>query len=663
MPFNIPKLKIKTSFYSNVVAFAWNMLLVYVVYSICRLVYLFENWSLLKEGFSSLDMCNVLAGSLRFDTSAIVYTNIIYIAFMLFPLHWKETKTWRTVCKWVFVIVNSLAVVMNLADAVYFQYTGRRTTFSVFGEFSNEGNLGSIFGVEILRHWYLGLAGIFLILMLWYLYMNEEGELQLAERKTRTRYYSFNIVAFVIVLFMSIMGMRGGIGAAVRPITVSNANQYVNRPAEAALVLNTPFSMIRTIGKNVYSDPGYFTAEELDDIYSPVHFPDSTATMKKKNIVVLIVESFGREYIGAYNDKLDGGKYKGYTPFADSLINNSLTFDCTFCNGRKSIDGMPSILSSIPCFKEPFVLTPAAMNRVSGLAGELGKVGYYSAFFHGADNGSMGFQAFAKSSGYNDYFGRTEYDADKRFGGEKDFDGTWAIWDEPFLQFFATKMSEFREPFITSVFTASSHHPFVIPENYKDVYPEEGNNPIHKCIRYTDHALKQFFATASKQKWYKNTIFVLTSDHTNMPDHEEYKTDLGVFGSPIIIFDPSGDIKSGRRHCIAQQIDIMPTVLGYLGYPNPYVAFGQDLTHASDADTWAVNNANGIYQYVKGDYVIQFTDDGQLKAVFNYKTDWLMKHNLKDKNLPAIKSMEKELKAIIQSYMQRMTKDNLIWQR
>lgn len=118
----------------------------------------------------------------------------------------------------------------------------------------------------------------------------------------------------------------------------------------------------------------------------------------------------------------------------------------------------------------------------------------------------MGFEAFAKSTGYKDYYGRTEFDRDPRFGGEREYDGTWAIWDEPFLQFYAMKMTEFREPFVTSVFTASSHHPYVVPEKYKDIYKEEGTNPIHKCIRYTDMALRKFFETARKQPWYKNTI-------------------------------------------------------------------------------------------------------------------------------------------------------------
>ena len=381
---------------------------------------------------------------------------------------------------------------------------------------------------------------------------------------------------------------------------------------------------------------------------------------KRKNVVVLIVESFGREYIGEYNKQLDGGKYKGYAPFIDELLKQSLTFDYTFANGRKSIDGMPSILSSIPHFVEPFFLTSASLNDVSGLADRLGECGYSSAFFHGAQNGSMGFEAFARTTGYQKYYGRTEYNNDKRFDGEKDFDGTWAIWDEPFLQYYALKMTEMKEPFITSVFTASSHHPYNIPEKYKSRFPDDGKNPIHKCIRYTDMALREFFETAKKQPWYKNTIFIMTSDHTNAIDHKEYATDLGVYVAPILFFDPSGEMPRGQHHGIAQQIDIMPTILNYLGYNKPYVAFGIDLLNTPADKTWAVSYNGGIYQYVKGDYFIQF-DGTKLKAAYNYKKDWMMTTNLvNDKSKEAVlTAMTKELKAIIQSYMQRMQNNAL----
>ena len=641
-------MKIKPTIYATSLSAFINLMWAYVAYFVCRLAYGIENWSVLGGNFTSGNMGEVLKGGLMFDTSAIMYTNSLYMVLMLLPLHVKECRGWQKMAKCVFVVVNALAICINLADSVYFKYTGRRTTATIFSEFGNEGNLGSVIGVEFLNHWYLVLLALGLIVALAKLYAMPSSVLKI---KSMFKYYVVQLLALLLFLPMCIGGMRGGLTKAVRPITISNANQYVDRPEDAALVLNTPFSLIRTIGKNVFVIPNYMEATRLDEVYSPVRqsVADSVAA-KKKNVVVMIVESFGSEYIGALND------YEGYTPFLDSLISKSLIWEHSFGNGRKSIDGMPSVLSSIPMFVEPFFLTPASVNNVGGLARELVKDGYYSAFFHGAENGSMGFQAFSRATGFEDYFGRTEYNQDNRFQGDADFDGMWAIWDEPFLQYMALTMNEFREPFVSAVFTASSHHPYKIPEAYKEIYPEEGL-VMHKCVRYTDHALKRFFETASKQPWFKNTLFVLTADHTNLSEVPEYQTSLGGFRVPIVFFDPSGEMPTGQREGIAQQIDIMPTVLGYLGYTQPYVAFGFDLFHTPAEDTWAVNYLNGIYQYVKGDYLIQF-DGVALKAVYRFKEDKLLEHNLMDK--VDVSDLVEELKAIIQSYMQRMNTNALV---
>lgn len=630
-----------------------NLLWVYVCYTLCRFVFLLEHWSVFAGKLSTSSLLEMFKGGFMFDTSAILYTNVLVAFLLLLPLHWKETLTFHKICRWIYVAVNTLCLAINLGDVVYFTYTGRRTTASVFQEFGNEGNLGKIVGLEFMNHWYLVLLAGLMVYGLYRLYRMPDFRIN---RQRLVPYYIRQSVALLLFVPLCICGMRGGATTAVRPITISNANQYADSPQGAAVVLNTPFSLLRTIGKNAFVDPKFYSEEELAALYSPVHeFKNSEK--KRKNVVVLIVESFGREYIGALNRTLEDGKYKGYTPFVDSLLTHAVTWEYSFCNGRKSIDGMPSILSSIPMFVEPFFLTPSSTNDISGLAGELGKKGYYSAFFHGAENGSMGFQAFARATGFKDYFGRTEYNEDKRFDGDKDFDGTWAIWDEPFLQFMATKMGEFQEPFVSAVFTASSHHPYAIPQEYKDIYPEEGI-AIHKCIRYTDHALKLFFEKAKTQPWYPNTLFVLTSDHTNLSDHAEYQTDLGLFSSPVILFDPSGDLEPGIREGIAQQIDILPTVLGFLGYDVPFVGFGIDLLNTPAADTWAVNYQNGIYQLVKGTYVIQH-DGQQLRAVYDYRNDPLLKHNLKG-SVREEETLETQLKAIIQSYMNRMLTNRLV---
>ena len=657
--------------FSNLLAVLINIAIAYLVYMVTRVAFVLENWSLYSTGWESLSFGDLLAGSLRFDTAAILYTNALWVVLMLLPVRAKERPWWHTMCKYIFVVINSLAAFLNLADAVYSQFTGRRTTATFFSEFSNEGNLGDILFTEIFNHWYFLLLFIVLVAAMVLFYVKPHPTSTILHssfniQHSSLKYYLTHSLALLLFVPLAIAGMRGGFTTAVRPITISNANQYVNNPTEAAIVLNTPFSLIRTIGKKPFADPRYMTTAEMDALYTPLHpstqsLSHSATQPLKKNIVILIVESFGREYTGFFNRTLEGGTYKGFTPFLDSLAAHSLTFEYSFANGRKSIDGMPSILSSIPMFVEPFFVTSASLNDVSGIAGLLTAEGYSSAFFHGAENGSMGFQAFARTTGFQNYYGRTEYNADSRFGGDKDFDGTWAIWDEPFLQYYALTMSDMPQPFVTAVFTASSHHPYNIPDQYRKRYPE-GKHKIYKCVQYTDNALRHFFETAKQQPWYDNTLFVITADHTNTVDHDEYRTSLGLFSVPIIFFDPSGELPRGMQTGVAQQIDIMPTLLSILGYDKPYIAFGKNLL-ADSTSNWAVNYCNDAYQYVEDSLLLLF--DGQKPtALYNYVGDPLQKNNLLHSQQATYQTivhrMALRLKAIIQSYMSRMTENQLI---
>lgn len=652
-------MKKKMSVRSTIVAFMLNTILAYAVFMISRIEYLLENWSTIAPTLSWGNAGELLTGCWMFDSSAIAYTGALYALLMLIPCFLKESRGWQTAAKWTFIIINTICLIANVADSVYFGFTGRRTTASVFQEFANEDNMTSIVAAELISSWYLVLFVGVVVYVMTRLYVRPAQHSRPTRPLQWVVYYVSHTIAFGIYIPVMIIAMRGGATDATRPITISNANQYADSPSEVALILNTPFSLIRTAGKKPFVPPSYFDREELNATFYPLHTPPDTLTKRKKNIVVLIVESFGREFIGAYNERLDGGQYKGYAPFVDSLYKRSMSFDYTFCNGRKSIDAMPSTLSSIPMFVEPFFLTPSALNDISGIADCLNKMGYQTAFFHGAANGSMGFQAFARHTGFSEYYGRTEYNEDSRFDGDNDFDGTWAIWDEPFLQFYALKMSELKEPFMTSVFTATSHHPFVIPAAYRDTFPEEGGSVMHKCIRYTDHALRRFFETASKQPWYDNTIFFFTSDHTNQPDHPEYKTSLGLYGSPVLIFDPSGEIPAGRRHGIAQQIDFMPTILNYVGYDEPYIAFGKDLLSTPDSATWAVNYNNGIYQYIEKNILLQF-DGHETRGVYDIDADWMLTHDLRGQIGEDEARMERKLKAIIQQYMERMTENRMV---
>lgn len=644
----------------NYIAFLRNTLLVFFLYSVTRLTFMITNWNLFEDTLDFSHGASLFLAGLKFDTTAILYSNVIFLLLFMLPCPAKENKTYYTVVRWLYTIVNSICLYTNLIDCVYFPYTGKRTTGSVIAEFSNEGagNMAKIFGEQILANWYLLLLAIIITWCLWKFF--KKGSVK--KPRLKMPYYVFHTVLLVISIPLCIAGMRGGFTTAVRPITISNANQYANNPNEAGLVLNTPFSLMRTMGKTPLVTPNYMTEEEAVKLYSPVHQPADSVEFKPMNVVVLIMESFGMQHIGFYNNG------EGRTPFLDSLISTSaMTYRHSFANGRKSIEGMPSILSSIPNYVESFFLTPASLNDLSGLARELSEnKGYQSAFFHGAENGSMGFEAFAKSTGFQKYYGRTEYNQDPNYNGDGDYDGTWAIWDEEFLQFYADRMSEMKEPFMTSVFTATSHTPFAMPERYKSRFKKgSSGDEMEPCIEYSDNALRQFFNKARKQKWFNNTLFVITADHTSHHYKDFYKTEFGHYYVPIIFYAPGKtDLHGYDRHQIVQQIDIMPSVLTYLGYDKPYVAFGRNILNTDSLSReqgvalhWIAGAST--YEYVEGDYVLEFDGEKTYQA-YNFRTDSTLQHNIlssmpKDK----LSKMERKMKSFIQQYMQRMNENKL----
>ena len=647
----------KKLIHSNIGAALLNMLVAYVVWMLSRVAFFAENWSTFAPYMSWPLFKSMLHGALVFDTSALLYVNSLYLALMLLPLHLKERPGFHKGLKWLFVVTNAIGVAMNLMDAVYFQYTGRRSTVSVFTEFANESNIASILLTEFVHHWYLVLAFAGLVFILWRCYTKPRLEVY----RFGSQYYLSQFIALLVMIPLAIVGIRGSVTAGTRPITISNANEYVNRPVESSVVLNTPFSMIRSLGKKAFITPDYIPQEQLEAIYSPIHAHPvvDERSHAGKNVVILIVESMGKEYIGSFNSDLDGGQYKGYMPFIDSLVAKSLTFKYSYANGRISMDAMPSILSGLPMMVEPFFLTPASLNDVNGLPAMLAGEGYSSAFFHGAHNISMGFSAYAHSIGYERYYGLDEYCKSRKYGGMDDFDGKWAIWDEPFLQFTLDNIEGMKQPFLATVFTASSHHPYKLPEQYRDSLRDEGGQPIHKCVRYTDLALRRFFERASREPWYNNTVFVLVADHTNKTTHDVYKTDLGLYSIPIIFFTPDGSLAPlNDTSTIAQQTDITPTVLHLLGYGKPYLAFGDDLLTVAPEQSWAFSYNAGIYQLVKGDVMLQF-DGSRTTAAYHFKTDPLLKQNLVGQ-LPEQPMMETQLKAIIQQYMSRMNENRLL---
>ena len=626
----------------------WRLLLAYIIYTLCRAVFLIYNLDLLQP-MSGADLWNIFRGGLMFDTTAILYTNILYLVLSFIPAPFVFNRIYQKILRILYVTVNFICVCMNLGDTVYFPFSMRRVSMTFFSEFTGDINFGTILLESLAMFWYITLIGIILLLLLIWL----SGSCKHIKRPA----YGLQALALIITAPLFIIGVRGGATRTMRPITLSNAGDFEQMAIHTQAVINTPLSIIRTIEMAKITKQNFYPTEAaLEQVFTPIkNLPDGATAQtlqasgnaaqegirtkegpalqdshfvpalqleegatvgSKRNIVILIVESFAAENMSFLNPELP----ESLTPFLDSLSREGLLCTNAFANGRKSIDAVPSILASMPSLITSFAVTPYATNDLNGLPDILKEMGYYCAFLHGAPNNSMGIRAVSHLCGVDNYYGKTE------FGDDSKFDGAWGIWDEYFLPFAANTIGTFKEPFCASIFTLSSHHPFKLPKEYEGVFPQ-GETDLQRVTPYTDMSLRKFFEQARKSDWYKNTIFVITPDHSTLTGHApKYKTPIWSTSIPIIFYAP-GFIKPGRYNAPVQQLDIMPTLLGLLNYNKPYFAFGRDLNRDSTLQPFVINYGTNQFQLIQGDTLL-VRDNKSLVAAYYYKTDSLLLNNL-----------------------------------
>lgn len=580
---------------------------------------------------------------LTFDTTAILYVNLLFILLSILPLYINTRPWFQKVIFYVYFITNLLAYATNFIDLIYYKFSNFRLTIATFNEFGNETNGFALLFSFLKNYWHV----LFLFLALswlWiYLYKKISITNQIIDKKIS--YFISSIIIFLIFGLLIVGGIRGDFKHSTRPITLVDANKHVSKSEQASMVLNTPFTLIRTINKNYFKRKNDFTKDELIRLIKPIkqYNQDSTAVKTKPNVVLFIVESFAREYIGAFNTRSKISNHKSYTPFIDSLAQHSLIFDNAFANGRKSIHAMSSVLAGIPSFKVAFTSSSFSNQNIQSVVSALNDYGYDTSFFHGAANGSMGFLGFGNILGIDHYYGMNE------FNNMSETDGIWGIWDEPFLQFMHKTISTKPEPFFATVLTLSSHDPFIVPEKHKNRFPK-GDVSIHRPIGYTDYALKQFFEKSKNEPWFDNTIFILTADHTNQKFYDKYKKGINRHAVPILFFKPDNSL-SKLDTTIAQQIDIYPTILDLVGYKKPFRSWGRSLV-STDVNPFAILHTGNVFQYLKSDYTLVF--DGNKSIGLYAAYDDILAHNLISDKPEDTKRLERELRAYIQDYMNRI---------
>ena len=599
-------------------------------------------------GVPSMEELKIFYNGIRFDIAAIVMVNLPFIVMYLLPFRFREKKGYLAIADTYFYFANIIALLANFIDIVYFRFTLKRITADIFTYLQVGGDFDKLLPQFVKDFWYVPLAWIvYTLLMVYAASRFRVGNTGPKSKGGNFSYYLVNVFLMLIFAGLSVIGIRGG--WQLRPINVVTAANYTTA-RNVPLVLNTPFSILRTWNNEKLKTVHWFrTEEDLDKVYSPLH-QGKKGNFKRMNVMIIIMESFSREHIGLFNHDLDNGRYQGFTPFMDSLIQHSLYFDA-YANGKTSIQGIPAVLSSIPSLMyESFIQTSYASGKYTSIGGLLKAKGYSTAFFHGGSNGTMGFDSYTHYVGFDKYYGRREYH------NEADYDGKWGIRDEQFFQYAAAEINAMGQPFCAAFFSLSSHHPYYVPPRYINVL-RTGNLPIQQSIMYADLSLAEFFHTVQHMPWYKNTLFVITADHTSEAYYPYYQTNAGQYAVPLLFYRPGDELK-GMSRITAEQTDIMPTVLSYIGYEGKYLAFGNNLLD-SLGPHYSIHYNSSIYGMMKENYLLEF-DGARSTHLFNLLKDPMQKTNLLISEKTEKQRLELFMKAFIQQYNNRLIENRLM---
>ena len=634
-------------------ALAYRLTLAYIFYFLSRLsFYCFNQAHLRVEGIG--DFFRLAFYGLLFDTTAIIYVNLLFIFLSVLPLLINTKKSFQKVLFWVYFPCNIPAYLLNFIDIVYFSYNKTRLTTNDWALVENEHNPLTLMVGFLVQYW--AIFAVFLVLIVLWIFLYRKVQVREEEVTHRRPYFIISAIVLVLLAPTLIFGIRGfSFKAGVIPLTVMDASKYARDISQVNILLNTPFTIFRTMGKNKGFKEFKFTTDAyIAENIKPIK-QYGRQVKDQPNIVVIILEGMGAEYFGVMNQHTHIPNYRSHTPFLDSLARQGYYFTNIFSNSIHSIEGISAVTAGMPTFQTAWVRSGYAQRKVSSLPEIARSLGYQTLFAHGATNGSMNFDGYTHQIGYQTYLGRTEFNDDRYYNG------SWGIDDEPFLQYFAKNINQMKRPFLATVFTLSSHGPYTVPDKYKNQF-NTGDIPMHNVTEYTDLSLLKFFDTIKKEDWYANTIFAIISDHTTDDYYDYYKQKIAHHRLPIILFSPNKAlIPQGSSDTLGQQIDIFPTLVDLMGYQKPFRSWGRSLlSDKADETPRAFVTHTQFYQLIQGNYIYVLDLQGKVVGVYA-KEDLDLIHNLKDQ-IAHNEEMKKgiaDMRAFMQDYMDRIIHDKL----
>jgi len=626
-----------------------------VVLSISRVIFFFKYYSLYKS-LTFISILHAFAVGVRFDlsTSATLLSPFI---ILLFFLSFLPRKVFTKVLLLFLFIWEVILISYNFIDVAYFDFVQRHLTFEIGNTF---GDLGVLIGIGLKEYLFEGLL-IFLFIAVYALFffsliipqVNEvDNKLSLP---SPSNYTSFPLT-IIFVIFITVVMIRGGF--QWKPMGVKDAFKSENVEL-GILSLNGLYTTFNTLyhsykggdqfgelpelnlspkDKEKFYRAMLSSDEKAEESAYPLyrHFNYDPHDERKMNVVIFVMESWSSKFSNKLNGKIDA------LPYFDALSDGGFLATNAFANAQRSIEGLAAIMGSLPVWKG-MVLGQGGLlyqTRFKPMGALFKELGYDTYFIHGARKGSMGFDGLVKRLGFAKHISKEDFTLT-----EINNDPVWGIYDQFTFDRANEEFSKSKKPFLSVVFSLTSHSPYTFPKTDFAKFDDSVEfAPFLNSLKYSDWALWQFFKKARKEKYFKNTLFVIIGDHA---EGASTKDNLYQSYSVPLLFYAPGFIESGETAMPVSQVDILPSIVEKLKISKPYNSWGKSVF--SDEPRNLLLPRGDLFVYQSGDKML--LSDSQ-KALGLYRINGNRKENL----VPKKRNEAEKLLSDMQKYLKLSSK-------
>lgn len=585
--------------------------------------------------FSDLDLIETLMSffmGVRVDIALIfTFTSLIWLALLL-PFKFTTNRAYRSTLGLLWGAILGAIIFFNIGDILYFGFVNRHLN----NELSLIGNDVGIL-VDMVVDFYLLETLLSTILYFFIVYLFYKlFHVELKNKKISKAEW----ITPLLVIIIAFVGIRGKLDG----ISFGTSDAFaVNKVSSGNLALNgffcfyrggtinsvdhsavAPDLAIKRVKESLSSDKFEF----IDDDY-PLMRKSTSATKKEYNIVIIMIESLSAKYV----DALAKNDFK-VTPTLDKLANEGHLYTNFFANGQRSQEGITSIYTGM-------TQSVGFENLGEGLElynpsylGAIAHKNYYSTLaMQSSDRGSFRVDKLSSLAGFREYYGAE----DIAHSGSEKGKPNYGVWDGDSFRFLSSKLKDKKEPFLSFIFTASTHSPYYSPGSKWEKYPHDthSENGFLNTLYYVDTQIDEFMKESKKEPWFDNTIFIFTADHTNhtkLQNAKEIKPSgvhLEEFHVPLIIYAPK-IIEPKIDGMISSHNDLIPTIIDLLGWQDPFSTIGNSLLDESVKKRFA---------YVKMGNIIGLSDENG-SIYYNFKNLVSKKGSISEENQQLLLSID-----------------------